>query len=112
MKLLLDENLSCRLLEAIQDPFSGSVHVTQVGLSRATPDRKIWDYALHNGFVILTADTDFVSLANTLGPPPKVILLEHCDYPTSVAAKVIRASADQIGKFETNQEPLLILRRP
>ena len=112
MKLLLDENLSGHLLEAIQDLFSGSVHVTQVGLSRATPDRKIWDYALHNGFVILTADTDFVSLANTLGPLPKVILLEYCDYPTSVAAKVIRASTVEIAKFETNQEPLLILRRP
>jgi predicted nuclease of predicted toxin-antitoxin system len=112
MKLPLDENLSRRLLEAIQDLFSGWVHVTQVGLSRATPDRKIWDYALHNGFVILAADTAFISLANALGPPPKVILLEHCDYPTSVAAKVIRASAVEIAKFEANQEPLLILRRP
>ena len=71
MKLLLDEILSRRLLEAIQDLFSGSVHVTEVGLSRATPDAKIWDYALHNDFAILTADTDFISLANNLGYPQK-----------------------------------------
>jgi predicted nuclease of predicted toxin-antitoxin system len=92
MKLLLDENLSRRMLALIQDLFPGSIHVTQAGLSRATTDRKIRDYALRNGFVILTADTDFISLANTLGPPPKVILLENCDYPTSVAAKVIHTN--------------------
>lgn len=111
MKLLLDENLSHRLLETIQDLFPGSVHVAKAGLSRGTPDRKIWDYALQNGFVILTADTDFISLANSLGPPPKVILLENCDYPTTVAARVIRSSAPQIIKFESNEEPLLILRK-
>lgn len=102
MKLLLDENLSRRLIEAIHDLFPGSIHVTQAKLNRATPDRKIWDYAPHHGFVILTADTDFISLANALGPTPKVILLENCDYPTSDAAKVIRANAAQIAKFETN----------
>lgn len=112
MKLLLDENLSRRLIDSIHDLFPGSIHVTQAGLSRATPDRKIWDYALHNGFIILTADTDFISLANALGPPPKVILLDNCDYPTIEAASVIRANAAQIAKFETSQEPLLILRKP
>ena len=111
MKLLLDENLSRRLIESIHDLFPGSMHVTQAGLSKATPDRKIWDYALHNGFIILTADTDFISLANALGPTPKVILLENCDYPTSDATKIIRANTSQITKFETNEEPLLILRK-
>jgi predicted nuclease of predicted toxin-antitoxin system len=100
MKLLLDENLSRRLVEAIRDLFPGSVHVTQVGLSSGTPDRRIWDYAQQNGFAILTADTDFVTLANTLGSPPKIILLEHCDYPTNFAAQVMRANASQISKFE------------
>jgi predicted nuclease of predicted toxin-antitoxin system len=41
MKLLLDENLSRTLLEAIHDLFPGSVHVTQAGLSSGTPDQKI-----------------------------------------------------------------------
>ena len=108
----LDENLSHRLLEAIRDLFPGSVHVTQAGLSKATPDRKIWDYALQNSFIILTADTDFISIANALGPPPKVILLENCDYPTQIAAKVSRSSASQIAKFETNEERLLVHRKP
>lgn len=112
MKLLLDENLSRRLLEAIRDLFPGSVHVAQVGLSSGTGDRKIWDYAEENGFAILTADTDFVTLANTPGSPLKVILLENCDYPTNVAAQVLRANATRIFEFEHGRDPLLILRKP
>jgi predicted nuclease of predicted toxin-antitoxin system len=53
MRLLLDENLSRRLLEAIRDLFPGSVNVTQVGLSSGTGDRKIWDYAGENSYAIL-----------------------------------------------------------
>jgi predicted nuclease of predicted toxin-antitoxin system len=112
MKLLLDENLSRRLLEAIRDLFPGSVHVAQAGLSSGTGDRKIWDYAGENGFAILTADTDFVTLANTLGSPPKVILLENCDYPASIAAQILRENASRISEFEHGTDPLLILRKP
>jgi len=112
MKLLLDENLSRHLLAAIDDLFPESVHVAQVGLTSGTPDRKIWDYAKENGFAILTADTDFVTLANMLGSPPKVILLENCDYPTGIAAQVLRASATRISEFERSPDSLLILRKP
>ncbi len=100
------------MLEAIHDFFPESVHVTQVDLSSGTPDQKIWAYAQQKGFAILTADTDFVTLANTLGPPPKVILLENCDYPTNVAAQAIRANARHISEFEHSHDPLLILRKP
>jgi predicted nuclease of predicted toxin-antitoxin system len=112
MKLLFDENLSRRLVELVQDLLPGSVHVTQVGLSSGTPDREIWDYAKRNGFAIITADRDFALMANTLGPPPKVIILENCDYPTSVAARLIGASAIRISEFARNDRPLLSLRRP
>jgi predicted nuclease of predicted toxin-antitoxin system len=111
MKLLLDENISRRLLAAVVDLFPDSIHVSQVGLIHGVHDRKIWDYAHDNGFAILTADTDFVTLANTLGSPPKIILLEQCDYPTAVAVQTLRANAARIAEFERGNEPLLILRK-
>jgi predicted nuclease of predicted toxin-antitoxin system len=83
MKLLFNEDLSRRLVGATQVLFPGSAHVSEVGLTAGTADRQIWDYAKQNGFAIITADTDFVTMANAYGPPPKVILLENCDYPTS-----------------------------
>jgi predicted nuclease of predicted toxin-antitoxin system len=80
-------------------------------LSSGTPDREIWDYAKRNGFAIITADRDFVMMANTLGHPPKVIILENCDYPTSVAARLISPSAIRISEFARNDQSLLVLRR-
>jgi len=84
----------------------------QVGLPSGTPDGDIWDFAKQNGFAIITADRDFILLANTLGQPPKIIILENCDYPTNVAARLISSSAIRISEFSHNAHPLLILRRP
>jgi predicted nuclease of predicted toxin-antitoxin system len=111
MKLLFDENLSFRLVDAISQLFPGSVHITRTGLTRGTSDRTIWEYAGQNDFAIVTADSDFVALANTLGHPPKVILLENCDYPTDSAARVLSTNAIRISEFERNDRPVLILRR-
>ena len=92
MKLLFDENLSRRLEDATLDLFPDSAHISQVGLSSGTTDRKIWDYAKQHGFAIIAADTDFVTMANTYGPPPRIILLENCDYPCSTAVRIIDSS--------------------
>jgi predicted nuclease of predicted toxin-antitoxin system len=111
MKLLFDENLSFRLVEAIAQLFPGSIHITRTNLARAASDRAIREYAGQNDFVIVTADSDFVILANTLGHPPKVIHLENCDYPTNIAARVLTTNAIRISDFERNDRPVLILRR-
>jgi predicted nuclease of predicted toxin-antitoxin system len=93
MKLLFDENLSFRLVEAIAQLFPGSIHITRTSLARGASDRAIWEYAGQNDFAIVTADSDFVTLANTLGHPPKVIHLENCDYPTNIAARVLSTTS-------------------
>jgi predicted nuclease of predicted toxin-antitoxin system len=61
VKLLLDENLSRRMVPFLQAPFPGSSHVALLGLER-TPDKAIWDYAKANDFVIVTSDADFEEL--------------------------------------------------
>lgn len=58
MKLLLDENLSPRLLRQIGDLFADSLHVRTVGLKQK-PDRDIWEFARVNGFTIITPYADF-----------------------------------------------------
>lgn len=111
MKLLLDENLSPRLVPRIEDLFPGSVHVRSAGL-RQTPDHVVWDFAKINGFSILSADSDFYDLAIALGPPPKVIWLRGCDYPTSVAEKLIRGQAIRISDFLMAPERAVLILRP
>ena len=51
-RLLLDENLSERLLLAIDSLFPGSRHVRGLGRQGAA-DTDVWDLALQGDFVIL-----------------------------------------------------------
>ena len=70
MKLLLDENLSRRLVARLAELYPGSIHVEQASLL-ASSDRQIWEYAKAHGFAIVSTDSDFFEMATTLGPPPK-----------------------------------------
>ena len=110
MKLLLDENLSRGLVPQIADLFPGSSHVCKAGLLQV-PDTSIWAFAKSNDFSIVTADADFYELATTLGPPPKVIWLRGCDYPTAVAEQLIRSQAIRIAEFLEEPEPAVLILR-
>lgn len=74
MKLLLDENLSRRIVPALQTAYPGSTQVALVGLEHAN-DREIWVFAKDRGFTIVTKDDDFLGLLALMGHPPKVVLL-------------------------------------
>lgn len=74
MKLLLDENLSRRLLLPLADTYPDSTHVAVVGLERAT-DMAVWDFAAANGYTIVTKDDDFSALSALRGHPPRIIKL-------------------------------------
>ncbi len=75
MKLLLDENLSRRLVPFLQDLFPESSQVVLVGLEKAS-DQQVWEYAKANKFVIVTNDADFAELSLVHGSPPHVIWLK------------------------------------
>jgi len=98
VKLLLDENLSHRIAGRLADLFPGSTHVALQGLLQA-PDARIWEYARAGGYSIVTADADFYELATAFGPPPKVIWLRGCDYPSAVAERLIRSHAIRVAEF-------------
>jgi predicted nuclease of predicted toxin-antitoxin system len=111
VKLLLDENLSRRLVRRIEDLFPESRHVSSEGLMQV-PDAAVWAYARKNGFVIISADSDFYELAITLGPPPKVIWLKGCDYPTAAIEKVIRSQSIRIADFGMDPEQAVLVLQP
>jgi predicted nuclease of predicted toxin-antitoxin system len=74
MKLLLDENLSRRIVPFLQIDFPGTSQVALEGMEQAG-DAAIWDYAKSNGFVIVSKDSDFQEMSVLRGAPPKVIWL-------------------------------------
>lgn len=111
MKLLFDENLSHRLVPQILDLFPGSVHVSSLGLIQV-PDTEIWAFAERNDFCIVSADADFYELATRSGPPPKVIWLRGCDYPSSVAEELLRSQAIRIMEFLQDPERSFLVLEP
>ena len=74
MKLLLDQNISYRIVNKIQDILPGSGQVRELGLENSK-DSQIWKFALENGYAIVTFDSDFYDLGLLKGASPKVIWL-------------------------------------
>jgi predicted nuclease of predicted toxin-antitoxin system len=111
VKLLLDENLSPRLVSRLRSLFAELTHVRAVGL-READDETVWKWAQSNGHVIVTTDADFVAMSQRSGWPPKVIHIEHCDYPSRVTEELLRTNGVRIAAFvRQDQSGLLILRR-
>ncbi len=98
MKLILDENISHRLIKKLQSHFSEIISVNQI-YPLGIPDRYIWKYAKDNNFSILTFDNDFQDLASLEGPPPKIILLRPGNLKTNEIANLIKSKMAQIINF-------------
>jgi predicted nuclease of predicted toxin-antitoxin system len=74
MKLLFDENLSPKLPRLLAALFPDSAHVRDCGL-KGQPDESIWEYARHEGFILVSKDSDFYQRSLLYGHPPRLIWL-------------------------------------
>jgi predicted nuclease of predicted toxin-antitoxin system len=72
MKLLLDQNISYRVVNQLKIHFAQVHSIREFGLTN-TVDFKIWEYARLNGFTIVTFDEDFYKIQLIKGFPPKII---------------------------------------
>lgn len=112
MKLLLDENLSPRLVTDLAGVFPGSVHVDLVGLHGQSDDA-IWEYALVHGFTIVSKDNDFRQRSFLKGSPPKVVWLSVGNAGTAVISGLLQENQERIEGFSTaREESLLVLELP
>ena len=98
MILLLDENLSPRLVDRLASLFPGIKHVRDIGLKQAS-DEQIWQTAKDQGYTVVTADTDFLVLSRRFGSPPKVVHIKDCDVPFRVIEALLRQQALAIVQF-------------
>ena len=103
MKLLLDQNLSFRLLEKLEPVYPGSTQVKLVDLERAD-DLAIWNYAKDNGFTIVTKDSDFHEFSLIYGTPPKTIWLKCGNKPKWYVLGLLLNNQDDIKAFHTSTE--------
>ena len=109
MKLLFDESLSPKLVYLLEDLFPASESVLQNGLAGAG-DLRILEYACTGGFVLVSTDSDFEHLVSRVNGA-NVVILRSCNYPTVVAAEVLRRNAIRIAELPNSYDRLIILER-
>ena len=88
MKLLLDENLSRRIVPFLQAAFPGSTQIALLGLESAS-DSEIWQYAKDNNYVIVSRDSDFQERSLVAGHPPQVIWLKIPNRSKTVVLNIL-----------------------
>ena len=102
MKLLLDQNISRKLLKELKDLFPGSNHVYLLGLHKAS-DEKIWNYARNNGFTIVTQDSDFNERSLIYGYPPKIVWLRTGNISTQNIWQLLKQYSKNIISFKKDK---------
>jgi predicted nuclease of predicted toxin-antitoxin system len=103
MKLLLDENLSRRLVPFLQKDFPGSTQVALLGLEQAS-DLVIWHHAKNNDFVMVTRDADFEELSSVHGMPPQVIWLRTPNQSKSAVLNLLLNNREAIDNALDNDK--------
>ena len=97
MKLLLDENLSSRLVPFLQHDYPGSNQVVLLGM-QSTSDKELWQKAKDDDFVIVTRDADFQELSLVWGQPPKVIRLKTLNQTRAATLTLLIENRDVIAE--------------
>jgi predicted nuclease of predicted toxin-antitoxin system len=109
MKLLLDENLSDRIIPKIRDIYPNSSHVKILQLI-STNDSLIWEYAKINDFTIVSKDADFYQRSLVYGHPPKFIYLRVGNCSTSRIISILKTEFNTIAQFiDSELESILFL---
>lgn len=108
MKLLLDANLSWRLIKVLENPNHEVEHVNRVVLPVPASDEKIWEYARTHSFTIVTKDHDFIRLSEMRGSPPPVIIIGRQNLPWRFYGELIRDKLPEIEKAILDEKLALI----
>ncbi len=103
MKLLLDENLSRRVIPAILDAYPESSQIALLGMDAAN-DKQVWAYAQQNGYILVTQDSDFHEMSVLYGHPPKVIWLKCGNQPRRRIVEILLSITEEVQAFACNSE--------
>ncbi|MCW5911817.1 MAG: DUF5615 family PIN-like protein [Cyclobacteriaceae bacterium] len=102
MKLLLDQNISYRLVKKLELVYPGIQQIKRIGYNNK-PDRIIWEFAKAEGYTIVTFDSDFYDLSLLYGHPPKLIWLKCANQTSKYIGNILKAKSGQIQEFVNDQ---------
>jgi len=108
VKLLLDQNLSRYLINALADIWPDISHISLHGLERAT-DKQIWNFAVQQGYCLVSKDNDFLNMGLLHGAPPKVIIVNTGNASTSEIGRHLIFHREVIRIFHENPEESVLI---
>jgi len=108
VKLLLDENLSDRVVPQILDLYPDSVHVKSHRLIH-TDDVLIWSFAQQHDYTIVSKDADFHQRSLVFGHPPKLIFLRVGNCPTSRITQLLRSNYVLLSAFDSDANTCILV---
>lgn len=109
MKLLLDANLSYRLVKKLSPHFDDCIHVSRTGLEQPASDEDIWIWAKRNDYTfVVSNDEDFRGLLNRLDSPPKLILLKVGNLTTEAVKDILLRHLTAIKEVAEDKEVHLL----
>ncbi|HEV2148760.1 MAG TPA: DUF5615 family PIN-like protein [Longimicrobiaceae bacterium] len=108
MRLLLDENLSYRLVALLADVFPGSAHLRDVGLVGAD-DGRVWEHARAHGLAIASKDADFHERCIRHGPPPKLVWIQRGNCSTRDVEAILRRRRADLERFGADPEAAVLV---
>lgn len=101
MNILLDQNISFRVVALLSNTFENVKQIKELGLIDAS-DFEIWNYARKHNYTVITFDSDFIDLANLKGSPPKIIWLRFGNSTNLKIAHKLTSKAKLINEFILN----------
>ena len=107
MKVLLDQNLSRKLVWELEKRYPGTSHVFLVGLQKAD-DSDIWHYARYHGFTLATKNTDMVDLCVLRGGPPKALWLRIGNCSTASMLNAFVQNRERIEQFNNDESRVVL----
>ncbi|MBA3873273.1 MAG: DUF5615 family PIN-like protein [Anaerolineae bacterium] len=107
MKLLLDNNLSPRLVNKLADLFPNSSHVALLGLDAAS-DLEVWNAAQRDVYYLVSKDSDFNEILEAKGFPPKVIWIRIGNCTTATLFKLLQTHYETILDFGADESAGLL----
>ena len=107
MKILLDANISWKLVNKLKPIFGECAHVDLIGIDVPAKDVDIRNYALNHGYIIITKENDFVDLLEVNGFPPKVVLLKTGNNNSLALMELLINVKSMIEDLEVNNYGLI-----
>ncbi|GAB3497929.1 DUF5615 family PIN-like protein [Spirosoma knui] len=103
MRLLLDQNISFRVVKQLKSMFPEVIGVRECGLYNAD-DYQIWEYALQNKYTVVTFDKDIPAIGSVKGFPPKIIWLRTGNLSNQAVVSLFVDHANDIIAFVANDK--------